>query len=484
MTKIYVICRIIKDKYCGFSLPIKAVFWFTICGFIQKSVSVIAVPIFTRLMSTSQYGTVNIFNSWSSIMMLLITLNFHMGVINNAFLKFKNKEKVVSSFQGLVTILCLFALLIVCIFRSFFVSLTNLPFIIIFFMVLSFVFVSSTEYWLILKRYQYKYNSAIKVILTKLFSMTILGLIFVFFFQEKGYARIASIIIIDILYGLLIYINNFRKEKCFYSKEIWLYALSFNLPLIPHFLSQIILNQSDRIMIGNLCGSAFTAIYSIAYSIVSLVFLFTEAIQSSFVPWQYQQLKEKKYKEMNSVSIIILLFICGLLLLLIIFAPEAMMIMGGKEYYEGVFLIPVLSAGIFFNYLQQLFVRVELFYEKKKITVLASIMCASLNILFNYFCIKIFGYQAAAYVTLICYIVMCIFHYVAYNTICNKIIKKKIYDIYSIIGISLLVLFCSFIVLLLYEHIIARILLFSLLVLLIIIKRKVIIKYFKIIKSK
>ena len=116
MTKIYVICRIIKDKYCGFSLPIKAVFWFTICGFIQKSVSVITVPIFTRLMSTSQYGTVNIFNSWSSIMMLLITLNFHMGVINNAFLKFKNKEKVVSSFQGLVTILCLFALLIVCIF--------------------------------------------------------------------------------------------------------------------------------------------------------------------------------------------------------------------------------------------------------------------------------------------------------------------------------------------------------------------------------
>lgn len=50
-----------KKIYNKMSIASKAALWFTICGFVQKGISFITVPIFTRLLTTEQYGVVSIF---------------------------------------------------------------------------------------------------------------------------------------------------------------------------------------------------------------------------------------------------------------------------------------------------------------------------------------------------------------------------------------------------------------------------------------
>ena len=44
--------------------------------------------------------------------------------------------------------------------------------------------------------------------------------------------------------------NNYKQGKKFFSKKYWKYALKFNIPLIPYYLSQVVFNTSDRIMIS------------------------------------------------------------------------------------------------------------------------------------------------------------------------------------------------------------------------------------------
>ncbi len=44
----------ITSKYRSLSVQAKAALWFTICSFLQKGISFITVPIFTRLMSTEE----------------------------------------------------------------------------------------------------------------------------------------------------------------------------------------------------------------------------------------------------------------------------------------------------------------------------------------------------------------------------------------------------------------------------------------------
>ena len=44
------------DKYKNLSVRARAALWFTICSFLQKGISFITVPIFTRLLTTEEYG--------------------------------------------------------------------------------------------------------------------------------------------------------------------------------------------------------------------------------------------------------------------------------------------------------------------------------------------------------------------------------------------------------------------------------------------
>lgn len=44
------------EKYHSLNVEVKAILWFTVCSFMQKGISFITVPIFTRLMTLKQYG--------------------------------------------------------------------------------------------------------------------------------------------------------------------------------------------------------------------------------------------------------------------------------------------------------------------------------------------------------------------------------------------------------------------------------------------
>ena len=44
------------DKYKKIPAPVKAGLWFFICTVLQKGIVFLTVPIFTRLLTTEQYG--------------------------------------------------------------------------------------------------------------------------------------------------------------------------------------------------------------------------------------------------------------------------------------------------------------------------------------------------------------------------------------------------------------------------------------------
>ncbi len=44
------------NRYRAIPIAAKASIWFIVCSVLQKCISMITLPIFTRLMSTEQYG--------------------------------------------------------------------------------------------------------------------------------------------------------------------------------------------------------------------------------------------------------------------------------------------------------------------------------------------------------------------------------------------------------------------------------------------
>lgn len=433
------------DKYSKLPIPLKAALWFTVCQFLQKGVSIITTPIFTRLLSTEEYGVTSTYLSWENIILVIINLSLAKS-INNLCVRYNNKDEILSSLLGLSVILYLPWCFVLLLFSDFLVTVIGLEIGLIISLFIGAFFQSIYTCWLTRMEFEYKYKSV--VIVTLLYSMisSFGGIIAVMFISRtaaaKIYVQMATVSII----GLILVIVSLLKNKSFYNISIWKYSLSFCIPLLPHYFSEIVLSCSDRIMIKAMCGSSDVAIYSIAYSVGSIIYVIICSINSAFIPYQYKKIKAEEYDILAKTTNIVISAVAVILLGIMLFAREIVLIFGGNKYEDSIKLIIPICLGLYFNYVFQLFARVQEYYEQKHTIVIASVTCAGLNIGLNYFFIKIFGYKAAAYTTFLCYCLFCILHYFFYKKACKKHLNRGIYDIRSLLTISCLLLLLSILV--------------------------------------
>ena len=289
---------------------------------------------------------------------------------------------------------------------------------------------------------------------------------------------ISSACIVIVFYGI-IYIINYIKGKKFFSKKYWIYALKFNIPLVPHYLSTLILSQSDRIMISKMIGMAEAGIYGLSHNLAMILNILTTSINNAFAPWIYQRLKEEKYRDISSVCNKLFLFVAVALAFMMAFSPEVISILAPSEYYDAVYVIPPLAISLYFMFMYQIFANVEFYFEKNKFIMLASIFSAGFNVFLNYIFIKELGYIAAGYTTLVCYVILGISHYIFSDKVAKKCIKDNIhlFDIKIVIGISCILMVFGLIMLLLYKNLLLRYGLILIMCMIFFIKRKDIYKF-------
>jgi O-antigen/teichoic acid export membrane protein len=136
-------------------------------------------------------------------------------------------------------------------------------------------------------------------------------------------------------------------------------------------------------------------------------------------PWIYQKIKEKRIKDIAPAAYMSIGIIMAVNLLLIMLAPEAVHIFAPPAYYEAIYCIPPVAMSVLFIYAYDLFAKFAFYYEQTRLIMLASMGGAVLNIILNYFRIQMFGYMAAAYTTLLCFILYDVFHYTLMTRICR-----------------------------------------------------------------
>ncbi len=463
-------------KYKSFPVQVKASFWFLICSFLQKGISMITTPIFTRLLSTAEYGEFNVFNSWYSIAFIFVSLSLSSGVYTQGLVKYDRQRKIFSSsLQGLTLTLVVLWTVIYLVFKEFWNNLFSMSTTLMLAMLVMIWTSSAFGFWAAEQRVNYKYRALVVITLVVSIAKPVLGILLVTHSDDKVTMRILGLVLVEVIGYTWCGVVQIIRGKKFFSKQFWIYALSYNLPLIPHYLSQMILNNSDRIMINDMVGSDAAGIYSLAYSLAMIMTLFNNALGQTISPWMYQKIKEKKIGDIAPVAYLSIAVVIVVNMLLIAFAPEAVRIFAPKSYYEAIYCIPPVAMGVLFLYSYDLFAKFAFYYERTTMIMLASIGGAILNIVLNYIGIKMFGYIAAAYTTLICYIAFDIFHYVLMTKICKKYLDDvKPYNTKLLIGIAILFILMGFVLMSTYRLPIIRYSIIVILGCIMIINRKII----------
>ena len=467
------ITKLLK-KYSNLSSAVRVSVWFTICNILQKGISMITVPIFTRILTEEQFGVYSVYQSWYQIIFVFATLNLSNGVFNNGMIKYEDeKEQFISSMQGLTTSITLVLMTIYLCYTNFWNQIFELSTILVIAMFIDFLVTPALLFWSARQRFEFKYKKLVAVTLIMAAGSPILGIVTVLCTQYKAEARILSFAVVQILFGLIFYVYNYYKGKCFFNKKFWKFALAFNIPLIPHYLSQSVLQQSDRIMINSMVGTDKAAIYSVAYSISTMMILVTAAINNSFIPYTYRKMKEKKYNDIGKNANILIVIVGICMFLVIAFGPEVVSIFAPPSYYEAIWIIPPVSISVYFMFLYPLFGNIEFYFEENKYVAMASVTGAIVNVVLNYIFIPVFGYIAAGYTTLFCYILFSAGHYIFMKKVIKKHIEgTKIYDMRFVCLFSVGMLIGMIIMLSFYEFTIIRYIVILVLFLFIIIKRK------------
>lgn len=430
------------NKYKSLSDAVKASLWFTVCNIMQKGISMLTVPIFTRLMTSEQYGIYSVYQSWYSIVSIFATLNLYSGVFNVGLARYSDdRDEYTLSLQNLCTVITVVLFGVYCVFHDFWNQVFGLSSFFVIAMFLELLLAPAFTFWSARERFEYRYRALIVATLILALGCPLVGLIAVMSTSYKAEARVFSFVFIQAMVGLVFYIYNTIRGKKKFSTKYWKYGFWFNLPLLPHYLSQIVLGQADRIMINSMVNASKAAIYSVAYNVSSLMNLVTSAINSSYIPFTYNALKEKDYKKIARTSNVILLIIAATSVLVTAFGPEVIMIFAPEEYFEAIWVIPPVSTSVYFMFLYPLFGNVEFYFEENKFVTAASVGGALLNVFLNWLMIPVFGYAAAGYTTLICYIVYDLGHYFFMKIVLKKHnIGEEIYDAKFILILSVTVL--------------------------------------------
>lgn len=410
------------EKYNRIALPAKASIWFVICSIIQKGIALITVPLFTRILTQEEYGTVSLYTSWMTIVTIFATLELPTGVFNKAMIKYEDdRDGYTSSSLVLSSLITLSLFIVYFLAKDFWNVFFGLNTQIMIMMFVEIFFTSAMSFWSIRQRFEYKYRAVVIVTLLSNFLATLCSLSLVILFpKNRAEMRILGLVLVHALIYAVVFNILLLRGKKGVVPSYWKYSVIYNIPLVPHYLSQQVLNQSDRIMISNICGLSDAAVYSLAYQIAVVMKIVTNAIHASFVPWTFQNIKKGTVKQIGKRAIQIEILIGLICLGFSLFAPEFIMIMGGSEYYKAVYIVPPVAMSVLFITIYTFFANIEFYFEKTKYVMIASCISALMNIILNAVFIPIFGFVAAGYTTLVCYIAYSIIHYLFMKKICKE----------------------------------------------------------------
>jgi O-antigen/teichoic acid export membrane protein len=393
---------------------LKAGAGYVIGNYLLKGITFLSAPIFTRLMTTEEFGNFGTYTSYEAIFYIIVGLALHSS-INNAKYKYGDKfEDYVSSLVLLTGISTFLWLILANIFYGVYGTALDMTRPIVNIMILHCFGTAMFQFFNTYVSLNYQVKSFLTLTSINAISNLVLSVILLLtVFSESRYlGRIVGTALPTVLLAAYMVIYFFRKSKPTVNGDYWKFAIIYSLPIIPHGISQIILSSFDRIMIKNIRGASEAGLYNFAFTIDSLVKVVATSLDNVWRPWIYEQMNAKSYDQIQKQAGKYAFGMGLFTTLVVMVAPELIKILGAREYWASAGCVVPLVIGGYFSFLYTLPVMIEYYYGKTKFIAVGSMLAAALNVILNNIFIPTYGYVAAAYTTMVTYFLYFTFHFI------------------------------------------------------------------------
>lgn len=398
----------------------KAGIFYIVAQLFVRGITFLMTPVFTRLLTQEQFNQYKLFESWLLIFGPVMSLCLWRSVERAKYDVKDRFNEFVSSVQTLsylsITVFFVFFM----IFRDQVKQLSSATGLILtdFMLVIAFLYTyahTSIFYFQRREKQMMRYKASTTFTAATVVPATLLSVLLVVCGRMSGHTddlltlRIAGYYIPMVIGGLGVGVLMLAQGKKAVNLRYWKYALVFSLPLIPEVLSIQIMNQADKVMVSAMTGSVCGSILALATTVSYIIWILEDSVWNAWLPWMYEKIARGEGKDIRSNWTVLMHAFGAISLALVVFAPEIIMILGGSKYRDAVYLIAPMVTGTLFRFYSYSYTAIQNFHKKTGFVAASTVSVMFLNVILNYIFIKIFGYQAAAYTTAFCYLLlMCV----------------------------------------------------------------------------
>ena len=386
-------------------------------------ITFLLLPVYTALLSTEEFGIVDLLNTLVSLCLPIVTFQIEQAVFRKLIDSRNNNEEIKSTItttfftiliqSGIyLTIFCIIAPFIHNDYKFFLA--TN---------VIACVF-SSVMLQIVRglgDNKKYAIGSFITASITVL-----LNVVFIVGFKWGAYGMLSATLIGNLVCTIYIVLAkriykyiNIKQYNRLLLKKMWKYSF----PLIPNAISWWIFNSSDRIIVSSILGVAQTGILSASYKFSSVYITIYNIFNMTWTESAALHIDDKDNSEFfsNIINTTLKLFtaICfGIIAVM----PFIFPIMINKKFGDSYNHIPILMISSLFNVIVGLISVIYIAKKDTKAVAKTSIIAAIINFIVNIGLINFIGLYAASISTLIAYLTMVVYR--LYDV--KKYIKLKL----------------------------------------------------------
>ena len=375
---------------------------FTIGTFSSKFLVFLLMPLYTRVLSTADYGVVDLVTQTCSLLIPFVSLGVTNSIVRFGLDKHYRKSDVFTT--GFLTIFAGFLIFL------FFVPLlakiefiSNYILLICAYVLMSCLrslcsqFIRSKQYVRL-----YAFDGILSTVTSILFNIVFL---LVFKWGITGY--ILSTVCSDFLSAIFLFCigklwHYIRIPRL--NTRISKAMLKYCIPLIPTTIFWWITNVSDRYMVAYMLGESANGLYAISYKIPTMIILissvFIEAWQLSAVTNNDSPGKGAFFSRvLSAYQSIVFVTASGLIMT----AKLITTILVSPDFYASWEYIPILVLATSFSCFVTFLGSIYMVEKKSIMTLLTTIAGALINIGLNFWLIPIWGPNGAAVATFVSY---------------------------------------------------------------------------------
>ena len=376
-------------------------------------ISFFLLPLYTAYLATSEYGLVDLIQTYVTLLVPIITLELEMSIfrylIDSRSSDKETKKLISNNFYVLLISLSVFSLLYILI-----TCFVTIPFrwIVLIDII---VCVLSGNFLQVARGFGKTVDFSISCILTGI-TTVVSNIILICFCHMQAEGMIISMALANFVCSLYLFLRlklysmiDFKLVDHKLLKEMYKYSI----PLIPNGISWWVVNVSDRTIIAWILGAGANGLYAISNKFPTIISSLTGVFNLSWSESAALHINAKDRDEFFSdiFNTIMKLFI-AMGVGMIACMPFIFPILINSKYNDAYNYIPYLVLGSVFNVAICLYSQVYLAKKLSKQVASTAILGAIINIAINMVFIKYIGLYAAAISTAISYFVMMLYRHI------------------------------------------------------------------------